>query len=255
MRRDAWVTVAEAVAAQRVDRSTIMRSSRFDATLTLARPVGDRRARSGCGRVHLFSRSMRATLTRRIASGLQSRGTPCASDTGPAAGRSQLAEEVAGRTTSRFTDGVWLVELARLGTGGPVAHGGGRVARPAAPRPDDRAERHRVPEHAPAAAGPRQLRARPRRGGTAGGGRRDAVCGRDRAGHQPRAAGRGGRAAVGGGAAAGPGREHPVRAAGPDQPARLSGPTTRPTGRSPRSAGASTGCRWGSSWPRPGCGS
>ena len=37
-------------------------------------------------------------------------------------GKSRLAEEVAGRDTDRWPDGVWLCELAPLADGGPVGH-------------------------------------------------------------------------------------------------------------------------------------
>ena len=49
-------------------------------------------------------------------------------------------------------------------------------------------------------------------------------------------------------------RDRAVRAAGPGGVARTSGSTRPPPTRWPRSAPGSTGCRWASSSPRPGCG-
>jgi predicted ATPase/DNA-binding SARP family transcriptional activator len=85
-----------------------------DASLTSARPRTNlsRRATSFVGRDAEVPLIVEALV-----------GAPLVTLTGVGGvGKSRLAEEVASRTTSRFGDGVWLVELARLGTGGPVGH-------------------------------------------------------------------------------------------------------------------------------------
>ena len=133
--------------------------------------------------------------------------------------------------------------------------GGGRAAPPAAAGLDDRADGHRVPAGPRAAAGPGQLRARPRRRR-----RRCSTrwCGSARRSRCWPPAGSRSASRVSGSCRSlrcrptTPRRCSPT-GRGPAGPA--STPTARRPARSSRSADASTACRWRSSWPRPGCGS
>ena len=92
------------------------------------------------------------------------------------------------------------------------------------------------------------------RAAAAGGRDRAALPGRGGARHQPGTPGGRGRARVVGAAAADRGRVAAVRRAGHRGPTRTSASTRRPRRPSPRSARSSTGCRWASSSPPPGCG-
>ena len=77
-------------------------------------------------------------------------------------GKTTLALEAARRIADRYPDGVWLCELAEVGSADavPAAWVRDRHRVPAAPRPDDDAEHRRVLPATEHPARPRQLRTR-----------------------------------------------------------------------------------------------